>query len=124
LVEITEDVARLLKRWLRVRGTFAKCDFVFTTQSGTQLSDERVCANFLRLRKKHGLAPITPHTNRHAFCTYWLEQHGDIAKLKRMTGHTTYDMLENYLKLSHKSVQSELERVSPLRQISEQPARR
>ena len=117
---LTADMARTLKGWLRFRAKFAKSPYVFVNRSGGQCRPTAFAHAFRKLRAKHNLPKITPHTNRHAFCTYYLLNGGSMAKLKLITGHKSYEMLENYLHLAEvggKEMQEENERVNPLRNL-------
>jgi integrase len=63
---------------------------------------------------------ITPHTYRHDFCTTYLSRGGDIGRLKQITGHSSYDMLQNYLqaaKVASVVAHEELERINPLKKL-------
>lgn len=118
LVPLSKDVSRLLKGWLKIRERYAACDRVFPSMhSGQPATPHTFEQVFKRYRRKSGEKGITPHTLRHCFCTYFLEGGGDIAKLQAITGHSSLDMLKDYLHMSGKALEEEQERVSPLRQV-------
>lgn len=120
LVPLSTDLIRILRGWLKFRQEYAKCDYVFVNRSGKQLTPGGFSQAFAKLRRKFGLAEITPHTLRHAFCTYYLKNGGNLAKLKMISGHSSYDVLNGYLHLAQvqgSEMQAELERVSPLRHL-------
>ena len=57
---------------------------------------------------------------RHVFCTYYLKNGGGIAKLKAITGHSSYQILDHYVHLAEvgsQEMRDEQERVSPLKSV-------
>ena len=117
LLTVSSDMCRLLRLWLKKRGSRAQSKYVFPSRSGKQANSNTFGQMFRRYREKSGVVGITPHTLRHCFCTYFLEGGGDIAKLQALTGHSSLEMLKGYINLSGQSLQEEQERVSPLRQV-------
>lgn len=118
LVPITDRTAKLLKGWLRRRQSFAKCEYVFVSNDGGPSCPNLYEQAWAKYRQRSGVKGITPHTFRHCFCTYFLEKGGDIAKLKAITGHSSYEMLNAYLNLGGEALQEELERVNPAAQVA------
>lgn len=118
-VAVTDDVITDLRRWLRMRETFAKCDRVFVTDEGNAMpSKYSLPTIFSQARAKSGVKGITPHTLRHYFCTEWCRRDGHLEKLAQMTGHRQLETLRIYVHLANdKSVLDELQRVSPQRDI-------
>lgn len=113
LLPITPSMSRLLRTWLRRRQSFAKCDRLFVTDTGTPLRVDAVGYRFRQYCDRAGIQHISPHDFRHAFCTFYLERGGDLAKLRRLTGHSSYDILEVYLHLSTASLAEEHAKVNP-----------
>jgi site-specific recombinase XerD len=122
IIPLSSDLVRLLRAWLRRRDTFAKCNMVFVTEEGTPCSDFTIDQSFAKMRKVFKLSHITPHTLRHVFCTYYLKKGGNMAKLRAISGHSSYEQLKDYEHLAQiggKEIREELERVNPLRQMED-----
>lgn len=124
LVQVTYDTVRILKGYLRRRGEYTKAassPYLFVSRKADRCDPGVFTQVFDRHRTRHGLKHITPHTLRHAFCTYYLRKGGDIKKLKNITGHSSYEVLDGYLHLAEvggRAAAEELERVSPLKQLT------
>lgn len=120
-VPISSDMARLLRGWMRRREdctTSQHSPYVFVSKYGPRLSENAIGQRFRKKTKKEGLPRITAHSMRHAMATNYLRQGGDLEKLRMMTGHTSYAMLQEYLhlaKIGGKAMQEELEKVSLLK---------
>lgn len=120
-VPITPDLVRLLKAWMKRRTQWESgkdSSYLFTSRKGGRMNENAWAKHFRQHREKHGLAHITPHTLRHTFCTHYLKNGGNIAKLRNISGHKSLHMLMDYVHLAEigsKEAQEELERVSPLK---------
>lgn len=70
---------------------------------------------FKRAKEKAGIRkPATPHTLRHSFATHFLEDGGDIFRLKELLGHSSLKTTLTYVHLQHvnlKKVVSPLDRM-------------
>jgi integrase/recombinase XerD len=120
IVPTSRAVIRLLRGWLRRREKFAKSDYVFVNHHGRQMGRYTLDHSFRKHWKKLKISRLTPHMARHIFCTYYLKNGGDIAKLKAITGHSSYQILDHYVHLAEvgsKEMRDEQERVSPLRAV-------
>lgn len=111
---LTREIVTDIRRWLEVRGRFTDCDYVFVTDEGNPMGEYRIANVFSKARKRSGVKGLTAHTVRHYFCTNWIRQGGDIARLQAMTGHKQLSTLNIYLHLTQDvSVADELERINP-----------
>jgi integrase/recombinase XerD len=123
LVPFTDDVGRLLKGWLKRRqqcGKYADSPYLFISKRSEKMDPNAFQQAFRKHRLKAGLPRISAHTFRHVFCTNYLKKGGDIAKLQTVSGHSSMQMLSEYLhlaKLGSKSVQDEMERVNLLKEL-------
>jgi len=119
-VPLSKDMVRLLRAWLKRRAMLSPATdspYVFVTRTSPQMNSTVLGKSFRRNRAKHNLPRISPHTFRHAFCTNYLKNGGDLHRLKTITGHKTYQMLDQYVKKSSEVSQvahEELERMKLL----------
>lgn len=122
MVPISRAAMRLLKAWLRRREKFAKVDYVFLNHHGQQMGRYTLDHSFRKQWEKLKISRLTPHMARHVFCTYFLKNGGDIAKLKAITGHSSYQILDHYVHLAEvgsQEMRDEQERVSPLKNVAQ-----
>jgi integrase/recombinase XerC len=122
IVPISRAVARLLRGWLRRREKFASCDYVFLNHHGMQMGRYTLDHSFRKKWERLKISRLTPHMARHIFCTFYLKNGGDISKLKAITGHSSYQMLDHYVHLAEmgsREMREEQERVSPLKSVSQ-----
>lgn len=81
----------------RIDSLFLKCD-------GTPITQSTIKQLFRRLKDKLGMEKLHPHLCRHTFCTMYLVNGGDIFSLKQLTGHESFEILNNYVHLASSTV--------------------
>jgi integrase len=125
IVPITKDMVRLLRAWLRKRNMFATAKdspYLFLSTQNPKLDENTARKAFQRVREKNPeLGQISPHTLRHTFATLYLQGGGNIDKLRDIMGHTSFEMLKNYLhnaNVGSKESLAELEKVNVLKQLN------
>ncbi|MCU1305403.1 MAG: Integrase/recombinase, XerD/RipX family [Acidobacteriaceae bacterium] len=121
MVPISHAAKRILRGWLRHREKFASDDWVFVNHHGRQMGRFTLDHSFRKTWGKLNIPRLNPHMARHIFCTYYLKNGGDIAKLKTITGHSSYQILDHYVHLAEvgsQEMREEQERVSPLKSVN------
>jgi integrase/recombinase XerD len=122
-IPLTDQMVRLLRAWLKRRSscvTAQESPYVFISKYRPRMDKDAFGNRFRKHCSQHKLPRITAHSMRHSFCTHFLKQGGDMEKLRSITGHSTYEMLKDYLhlaKVGGSAVREELERVSMLKDI-------
>lgn len=123
VVPLEPQVVGLLKTWLKRRSQIANSErepWVFLARGAKQCTPNTFGQAFRRIRGED--SQISAHTLRHAFGTYYLRNGGNMERLRMTMGHTTYDTLKGYLHLAEvggKEAKQELERVSPLKMLTQ-----
>lgn len=121
-VPLSRPIVKILRSWLQRRKKLARASspHIFVTRLSDRCTPNCIGYAFRRLKQKFNLAPITPHTLRHAFSTYYLRNGGNLERLRNITGHTTFEMLKDYLHMAQIGTieaKAEMESASPLRML-------
>jgi integrase len=124
-VTITSMLADKIRAYLkrRSRSAYKESPYLFPSRTSLEkpTNPQYITQVFRRLKKELGLPNLTPHTLRHAFCTYYLANGGSVENLRMQTGHTTYSAMLHYMhlaKVGGKQAVSELEKASPLKMLT------
>lgn len=123
LVPLPEDIIPKLKGWIKRRAELKSSDtspYVFVSRLSPKMCPDAWSSHIARFRKKHNLPRISAHTFRHAFCTTYLAKGGTLQRLKNITGHTSYAILEGYVnkeRMNNPEARAELEKVNLLRAL-------
>jgi integrase len=123
-IAITDLLARNIKLFLkrRSRTKHNAAPYLLSSLRAVKPNPNMVTKLYRRVRNKYGLSHVTPHTMRHAFCTYYLKRGGNPERLRNITGHTSFDALLPYMHLAQvggAEQKAELEKASPLRMLDE-----
>lgn len=122
-VNFTKDLEVLIKGWLKRREgcvTAKESPYLFVSKYAPQMDVNGFGQRFRKHCKKYGLPRISAHSLRHSFCTNYLQKGGSIERLRLQTGHSSFEMLRDYVhlgKLGSGEAQKELEKVSLLKDV-------
>jgi integrase/recombinase XerD len=101
-VFVAKTVQKLLWQYVkryRPEPAYPQADNLFLTQDGRPLTKGRIDVIFRKYALKAGLDPhrYTPHVMRHAFCTHFMNNKGEITHLQAISGHSDIKTLAIYL---------------------------
>jgi len=98
---------------------------LFLTRDGRPLTKDRVEAILERYGKKAGITGVrvSPHTFRHTMAVTYLRNGGDIFSLQQILGHSSLEVLRNYVNLALSDIQGVHRRSSPADNIQLKPVR-
>jgi len=115
LTAFTKDCFKLYKYkyFLTFGKVITNNEQLIKTHTGENASKNTISLIFRRIRKNIGF-DIHPHLLRHTFATMFLLNGGDIANLQIILGHTTLNMVLNYLHLANQINISNQSVYSPL----------
>jgi site-specific recombinase XerD len=111
-VPVSRRLRRELMRYLnRVRPDTATTELLVRTD-GQPLRVRTVIELFQRMKGRVGFH-VHAHKFRHTFATEYLRQGGDIERLRRILGHTTYVMVMRYVHLDKGDLYRDFDQRSP-----------
>jgi integrase/recombinase XerD len=97
LVPFSTDCRKLVFRYLSRND---EADFVFSTRTGTGLTERNTGRDMKELGRKLRITGVrfSPHTLRHTFAVTFLRNGGDIYMLSRILGHASITTTTVYLR--------------------------
>lgn len=101
-------------------------DYLFFTRSGERLTAnriEKIIERYGNASRVEGVR-CSPHTFRHTFAISYLRNGGDVFSLQRILGHSTLDMVRNYINLSQSDLQAAHLHYSPVDNLQLKAARK
>lgn len=113
-VPFSSRTSQAIWRYHSSRGELYGEDYVFVTDSGRQLTRNRVCQMIERLAERAEISHTYPHRLRHTFAVNYLRAGGDIFTLQMILGHEQLDMVRHYSKLANADVKRVHRRASPV----------
>jgi integrase/recombinase XerD len=91
-------------------------DNLFLTHDGRPLSKNRVEAIVKKYATRAGIIGVrlSPHTLLHTTCFLWVRNGGDLFSLQAITGHSSLNVLQNYVNLNSDDISRAHGRYSPV----------
>lgn len=96
------------------RGEYGPRDPLFATVDGAPLNREALLQLVNRLGERAGVSDCHPHRFRHTFAVTFLRNGGNAYELQALLGHTTLEMVKQYLSLAQTDVEAAHRRASPV----------
>ncbi|WP_088833432.1 tyrosine-type recombinase/integrase [Paenibacillus tyrfis] len=116
-VPLEKSTLRLLRDLIKENAEF-ETDYIFLTNYGSLISDDRMRDRIKQYAKKAGLEiRVYPHLFRHTAATMFLENGGDVRFLAEILGHSDLRMVLRYTHLSKKSVKEQHNKFSPINSV-------
>lgn len=120
-VYFSEDTARTIQRYLLERGQLSH-DFLFVSENNNPLKLRSMQDRLRDLGKRAKITDVrvSPHTFRHTFAKMYIQNGGDIFTLQKLLGHTTIDMVRNYVEMFGQDIAKAHFKFSPVKNIMNQ----
>lgn len=104
---------KALWRYLSIRGDPEPDEPLLASRAGTALDTKNVGRMCRTTGKRAGVPNVHPHRFRHTFAIEFLRNGGNPYELKEMLGHSTLNMVLNYLALAETDLEKAQRRSSP-----------
>lgn len=118
IIPMSPELEKTLRTYLRYRKGTDK-DYLFSNIYGENLSKDSVTSTMKRYMKKRGITKTGIHRFRHTFAKNWIMNGGDMFRLQKILGHSTLDMVKQYVAIFGGDLKRDYERFSVLDKIKE-----
>jgi integrase/recombinase XerD len=114
-VPIQSAMRQQLRKFITLRGEL-DTDILFVTIDNTPISNRQVQNLIAKYGRKAGIKNVrcSPHTFRHTFARMSVTNGADIFSLQAILGHTSMDMVRNYVNMFSQDVKKNHGKFSPL----------
>lgn len=125
-VAFGQTARKALLNWSERRGTIEGSETLWLNRMGGPMQSN----NFQQRMKKHTRAAgiserrLSPHALRHFFALQFLRNGGDVMTLQKLLGHTSLDMVRNYVSMTDEDSMAAHRRASPLDKMGPLPNER
>ena len=118
VVPIGAKVQRKLWKYLqryRPKPTNPLCSTLFLTAAGNPITTDRLRTIIEKYTSRAGIEGVrcSPHTFRHTCAISYLRNGGDVFSLQRILGHSSLEIVRNYVNLAEADIKSCHRRFSP-----------
>lgn len=116
IIPLSNSLAIVLKEYLEIRGGKPD-DYLFCNNYGQQASQR----TFQQLVQKYNISRnvncTSCHAFRHSFAKQWILNHGDLARLRTILGHSSIAVTNEYLNMFAPELHMDFEKFNPLDNI-------
>jgi integrase/recombinase XerD len=122
IIPMSSELKTILQEFLRFRKGEPD-DWLFCTVYGRQLNRDSLDNAIYHYNRSRGVQKTSVHLFRHTFAKNWIMNGGDIFRLQKILGHSTLDMVKNYVAIYGGDLKRDYDRYSLLDQAkaSSQP---
>ncbi len=122
-IGISAEVSKVLWKYIHKYRLSTKTDdkALFISRLGARMTINAVKMMIYRIKKATGIVDVrvSPHTFRHTFSKFYLEQGGELFKLSRELGHSSIKITEVYLQdFTSKEARKDHNVYSPIKLIN------
>ncbi|MDS0526182.1 tyrosine-type recombinase/integrase [Clostridium sp. SHJSY1] len=118
IVPMSKTLEKVLSEYIVFRGG-EPTEYLFPTQFGKQMSANSVQHVLKLYNRRRGVAKSGVHLWRHTFAKMWITNGGDMFKLQKMLGHSTLDVVKEYVEMFTEDLQKDFDNISPLEHMSD-----
>lgn len=123
VIPLCSAMVAILREYLRHRGGDAT-DFLFCTETGTQLTENGLRQSIARYNTRRGIQKTSIHLFRHTFARkYLIDCGGDAFILQKLLGHSTLAMTKHYCAIFDADLTKNYDNFSPLAQMNSNKSR-
>jgi integrase/recombinase XerD len=101
-------------RYLNEREETFDEDPVFLTRENRPMDRNSISWMVKRCGERAGVPNVHPHRFRHTFAIQFLRNGGDVLMLQRLLGHSSLEMIKNYVRLTNSDAQRAHRSASPV----------
>ncbi|KKB71932.1 tyrosine-type recombinase/integrase [Bacillus sp. TH008] len=118
LVPIQATMKRQLRKYVQIRGDVPN-EALFVTIDNTPLTIRQVQNRLRQYGRKANIKNVrcSPHTFRHTFAKMSVQNGADVFALQAVLGHTSLDMVRNYVNLFSSDVMDAHKKFSPVEKL-------
>jgi len=113
-IPFSPRTGQALWRYLTTRPDARANDPLIATQDEHELTRSRLLKILVKIGTRAGVSKVHPHRFRHTFAIQYLRNGGDPYTLQALLGHSSLDMVKNYLRIAQIDIDSAHRRASPV----------
>ena len=111
-VPVSQRLRREIIRYINKNRPKSDAPNLLLLRTGQPVSVQAACELLQRLRRRLGF-PLHAHKFRHTFATEYLRRGGEMERLRRILGHTTYSMVMRYVHLDKNDLGRDFDQRAP-----------
>lgn len=116
VIPISRSLHAILKEYMGYRGG-EEDDYLFCNQSGYKFTEDACKHAIAKYNNKRGVRKTSCHVFRHTFAKKWILNGGDIFRLQKLLGHSSMEMVREYVEMFGEDLQKNYNEFNPLESL-------
>jgi integrase/recombinase XerD len=117
VVPMSSTLNKVLKEYLEYRGG-ENDDYLFPTIYDSKLTSHSLHLSVKKYNNSRGVPRTSIHAFRHTFAKHYITNGGDIFRLQKILGHSSLDMVRNYVNMYSADLKNNFDKYNPLEQLA------
>lgn len=118
VIPLGHTMNNIFKEYLQYRKGEPE-DYLFCNVAGEQLTRVAIEHSIRKYNMKRGVMKTSLHLFRNTFAKKWILAGGDIFRLQKMLGHSSLDMVKEYVNMFSDDLQQDFDKFNPLEQFNQ-----
>ena len=116
IVPLSSTMTSILIEYLSYRNG-ENDDYLFCNVFGNKLENRTLQKGIARYNQARGVMKTSMHLYRHTFAKKYLQAGGNIFQLQRLLGHSSLEIVKEYVNLFSEDLKENYDRFNPLEQV-------
>ena len=116
LVPLSATILRILQEYLKFRQGEAN-EYLFCNQFGKQFTPDGLKNAVRGYNESRGVNKTSIHLFRHTFAKKWIMSGGDIFRLQKLLGHSSLDIVKEYVNIFGADLKVQYDAYNPLENV-------
>lgn len=95
-------------------------DYLFCDSYGNGITKRSLQSSIQNYNNSRGVQRTSIHLFRHTFAKKWILNGGDVFRLQKMLGHSSLDVVKEYVNMFNADLQNQFENFNPLDRITKE----
>lgn len=117
IIPLSRTIVAILVEYLTYRKGEAE-DYVFCNTKGNPVDKHRLGNDIANYNNNRGVTKTSIHLFRHTFAKKWILAGGDIFRLQKMLGHSSLEVVKEYVNMFNDDLKNNFNAFNPLEQMT------
>jgi len=116
IIPLSKTMLKTLQEYLTFRKG-ADDEFLFCNQFGKQFTKNGFKSTMIKYNHSRGVEKTSIHLFRHTFAKKWIMSGGDIFRLQKLLGHSSLDVVKEYVNIFGADLKEQFDHFNPLENV-------
>lgn len=117
IIPLSRTLSQILMEYLEYRKGTSE-DYIFCSAYGQKLNVNSLEHSISKYNQRRGITKTSIHLFRHTFAKKWILAGGDIFRLQKILGHSSLDVVKEYVYMFSNDLQKDFDKFNALEQIT------